>query len=57
VDSFADTDFFAGKNIIARKISGFEIFTRKNFLTKKFHVQKKSGFKFFTPKKIRLKKF
>jgi len=45
VDSFADTEFFAGKNCIARKISGFEIFTRKNFRTKKFHVRKKPGFK------------
>jgi len=45
VEPFADTEFFAGKNYIARKISGFEIFTRKNFRTKKFHVRKKSGFK------------
>jgi len=57
VDSFAGTEFFAGKNCIARKISGFEIFTRKNFRTKKFHVRKKSDLKIFTPKKIGLQKF
>jgi len=45
VDSFADTEFFAGKNCIARKISGFEIFTRKNFRTKYFRIQKESGLK------------
>jgi len=56
VDSFADTEFFAGKNCIARKISGFEIFTRENFRTKKFRIQKKSDLKIFTPKKIVLQK-
>jgi len=45
VDSFAGTEFFAGKNFLIQKISGFEIFKHKNFRTKKFHVQKKSGFK------------
>jgi hypothetical protein len=57
VEPFADTEFFAGKNIIARKISGFEIFTRKNFRTKKFHVRKKTGFKNYERENFRAQKF
>jgi len=57
VKTFADTEIFAEKNRIARKISGFEIFTRKNFRTKKFHVRKNRTLKFSNPKKSGFKNF
>jgi len=40
VDSSADREFFAGKNCIARKITGFEIFTRKFSGIKNFNAKK-----------------
>jgi len=57
VKTFADTEFFSGKNFIARKKSGFEIFTRKNFRTKKFHVRKNRTLKFLNQKKSGFKNF
>jgi len=57
VKTFADTEFFSGKNFIAQKKSGFEIFTRKIFRTKKFHVRKNRALKFLNPKKSGFKNF
>jgi len=51
VEPFAETELFAGKNCIARKISGFEIFTRKNFRTKKIASKKNRTLKILHPKK------